>query len=128
MPCAIGGWCIDRLGPRVVGLATALTYGAAVFTLGRSTAANDLYTPAFVVVGASGGIFHMVVTLALQRMHPTQLALTTNLLTVMWDLSALVPVLFASQACANLCTESCNNFLGVGFAVCITFMKRLKKF
>merc|ERR1712146_649593 len=41
---------------------------------------------------------------------------------------ALVPVLFASQTCANLCTESCNNFLGVGFAVCITFMKRLKKF
>ena len=41
---------------------------------------------------------------------------------------ALVPVLFASQACANLCTESCNNFLGIGFAVCITFMKRLKKF
>ena len=40
---------------------------------------------------------------------------------------ALVPMLFASEACANLCTESCNNALGIGFAVCITFLKRLKK-
>ena len=40
---------------------------------------------------------------------------------------ALVPMLFASEACANLCTESCNNALGVGVAVVITFFKRLKR-
>ena len=42
-------------------------------------------------------------------------------------ISVLLPMLFATECCANLCTESCNNALGIGFAVCITFLKRLKK-
>ena len=41
---------------------------------------------------------------------------------------ALLPMLFASQFCANMCTESFNSALGVAFAVCIQFTKRLKKF
>ena len=40
----------------------------------------------------------------------------------------LLPMLFATECCANLFTESCNNVLGVGCAVVITFMQRLKRF
>jgi len=93
-PCVWGGMAIDRLGPRGVGLAMAVLYGAAVFTVGRSSPLHDLYTPAFFVVGAAGGIYHMTTVCALQRLYPSQLELTSNVLTVMWDLSALVPVLF----------------------------------
>ena len=39
----------------------------------------------------------------------------------------MIPLLFAPEGCANLCTESCNNALGVGVAVVITFFKRLKR-
>ena len=93
-PCVWGGMAIDRLGPRGVGLTMAVLYGAAVFTVGRSSPLHDLYTPAFFVVGAAGGIYHMTTVCALQRLYPSQLELTSNVLTVMWDLSALVPVLF----------------------------------
>jgi len=39
----------------------------------------------------------------------------------------LLPILFATECCANLCTESCNNAIGVGIAMCITFLKRMKR-
>ena len=39
----------------------------------------------------------------------------------------LVPLLFATECCANMCTESCNNVLGVAVAMLITFMKRVKR-
>ena len=35
---------------------------------------------------------------------------------------------FGTEFCANACTESCKNVLGVGLAVVITFLKRLKRF
>ena len=41
---------------------------------------------------------------------------------------ALLPMLFASQFCANMCSESFNTALGVAFAVCITLSKRLRRF
>ena len=40
----------------------------------------------------------------------------------------MLPMLFATEFCAKLCTESINNVLGVAFAVCITFSKRMKRF
>ena len=43
-------------------------------------------------------------------------------------LGVLTPMLFATECCANLCTETCNNALGVGVAVCITVLKRLRRF
>ena len=46
-------------------------------------------------------------------------------------IGVLLPMLFATEFCANACTESCNNVLGVGLAVVITFLKRglnLKRF
>ena len=46
---------------------------------------------------------------------------------VLIGMSVLIPMLFATECCANLCTESCNNALGVGVAVVITFFKRLKR-
>ena len=39
----------------------------------------------------------------------------------------MIPMLFATECCANLCTESCNNVLGVAVAMCITFMRRMRK-
>ena len=39
----------------------------------------------------------------------------------------LVPLLFATECCANLCTESCNNVLGVFVAMLITFFKRMRR-
>ena len=41
--------------------------------------------------------------------------------------SVMIPLLFATECCANLCTESCNNVLGVAVAVLITFFKRMKR-
>jgi len=41
--------------------------------------------------------------------------------------SVMIPLLFATECCANLCTESCNNVLGVAVAVVITFFKRMKR-
>ena len=38
-----------------------------------------------------------------------------------------LPLLFATECCANFFTESCNNFLGVLVQVIITFFKMLKK-
>jgi len=43
-------------------------------------------------------------------------------------IGVLLPMLFAAEFCANACTESCSNVLGVGLAVAITFLKRLKRF
>ena len=43
-------------------------------------------------------------------------------------IGALLPMLFASQFCANMCSESFNTALGVAFAVCITLSKRLRRF
>ena len=43
-------------------------------------------------------------------------------------IGVLLPMLFATEFCANACTESCNNVLGVGLAVVITFLKRLTRF
>ena len=43
-------------------------------------------------------------------------------------IGVLLPMLFAAEFCANVCTESCSNVLGVGLAVAITFLKRLKRF
>ena len=40
----------------------------------------------------------------------------------------MLPMLFATECCANMCTESCNNVLGIGFAMVISFLKRLKRF
>ena len=40
----------------------------------------------------------------------------------------MIPMLFATECCANMCTESCNNVLGIGFAMVISFLKRLKRF
>ena len=34
-------------------------------------------------------------------------------------IGVLLPLLFATEFCANACTESCNNVLGVGLAVVI---------
>ena len=41
--------------------------------------------------------------------------------------SVLIPLLFATECCANLCTESCNNVLGVFVAMLITFLKRMRR-
>ena len=43
-------------------------------------------------------------------------------------IGALLPMLFASQFCANMCSESFNTALGVAFAVCITLSKRIRRF
>ena len=43
-------------------------------------------------------------------------------------MGALIPMLIATEVCTNLCSESCNNVLGVGFAVIITALKRMKRF
>ena len=43
-------------------------------------------------------------------------------------IGVLVPILFATECCANLCTETCNSALGIGVAVCITVLKRLRRF
>lgn len=40
----------------------------------------------------------------------------------------LLPMLFATECCANLFTEGCNNALGVGCAVCVSFLESLKRF
>ena len=42
-------------------------------------------------------------------------------------IGVLLPLLFATECCANLCTESCNNALGVAVAMCITFLKRMRR-
>ena len=42
-------------------------------------------------------------------------------------MSVVIPLLFATECCANMCTESCNNFLGVAVAMLITFMKRMRR-
>jgi len=42
-------------------------------------------------------------------------------------IGVLLPILFASEFCANMCTESCNNVLGVALAMCITFLKRMRR-
>jgi len=42
-------------------------------------------------------------------------------------IGVLLPMIFATECCANLCTESFNNLLGVAVAVCITFLKRLRR-
>ena len=42
-------------------------------------------------------------------------------------LGVLIPMLFATEFCANMCTESCNNVLGVAVAMCITFLKRMRR-
>ena len=58
----------------------------------------------------------------------------------------LLPMLFATECCANMCaraislnlhqprrtspcrcTESCNNMMGIAVAMCITFLKRLRR-
>ena len=39
---------------------------------------------------------------------------------------ALVPMLFASEACANLCTESINMAVATAFAALVSFAKMLK--
>ena len=39
----------------------------------------------------------------------------------------MVPLLFATECCANLCTESTNNVLGVCIAMLITFFKRMRR-
>ena len=39
----------------------------------------------------------------------------------------MIPLLFATECCANMCTESCNNALGVAIAIVITFFKRMKR-
>jgi hypothetical protein len=41
--------------------------------------------------------------------------------------AVLLPLLFATECCANMCTESCNNALGIAIAVMITFFKRMKR-
>ena len=46
---------------------------------------------------------------------------------VLIGMSVLIPMLFATECCANLCTESCNNVLGVAVAMCITCVKRMVK-
>ena len=38
-----------------------------------------------------------------------------------------LPLLFATEFCANLCTESCNNVLGIVVTVIIKSMKRVMK-
>ena len=42
-------------------------------------------------------------------------------------IGVLLPMLFATECCANMCTESCNNALGVGVATCITFLRRMRR-
>ena len=39
----------------------------------------------------------------------------------------MMPMLFATECCANLCTESANNVLGVAVAMLITFFKRMRR-
>ena len=39
----------------------------------------------------------------------------------------LLPMLFATECCANLCTESCNNAIGVCVSVVAKSMKRAMK-
>ena len=39
----------------------------------------------------------------------------------------MIPLLFATECCANMCTESCNNALGVAIAIVIAFFKRMKR-
>jgi len=38
-----------------------------------------------------------------------------------------VPMLFATECCTNLFSESFNNTLGVGLAMLVTVLKRLKR-
>ena len=38
-----------------------------------------------------------------------------------------LPLLFATECCANLCTESCNNAIGVCVSVIAKSMKRAMK-
>ena len=46
---------------------------------------------------------------------------------VLIAMAVLIPLLFATECCANLCTESCNSVLGVAVAMMITFFKRMKR-
>ena len=44
------------------------------------------------------------------------------------QVGVLLPMLLASSHCANLFTESCNTLIGESFAICATFMQRLRQF
>jgi hypothetical protein len=44
------------------------------------------------------------------------------------QVGVLLPMLLASSHCANLFTESCNSLIGESFAICATFMQRLRQF
>ena len=44
------------------------------------------------------------------------------------QVGVLLPMLLASSYCANLFTESCNSLIGESFAICATFMQRLRQF
>ena len=41
--------------------------------------------------------------------------------------SVLLPMLLATECCANMCTESCNNVLGVAVAMLMTFLRRMRR-
>ena len=42
-------------------------------------------------------------------------------------LGVLIPMLFATEFCANLCTESCNNVLTVVVTVVIKSLKSVRR-
>ena len=44
------------------------------------------------------------------------------------QVGVLLPMLLASSYCSNLFTESCNSLIGESFAICATFMQRLRHF
>jgi hypothetical protein len=39
-----------------------------------------------------------------------------------------LPMLLATEFCANCFTESCNNVLGIGLAMLQTFLETMKQF
>ena len=43
-------------------------------------------------------------------------------------MGVMLPMLLATRFCSNMCPERCKHVLGVGFAVVITALKRLKRF
>ena len=73
--------------------------------------------------------FTLLSSLSTSSLEPATIALNPHRHRRMnHQVGVLLPMLLASSYCANLFTESCNSLIGESFAICATFMQRLRQF
>src|SRR5262249_39408058 len=114
-----GGIWMKRSGPRVVGCAAAVLYGAGTILAGRASNLTDLYLSYGVIGGSGLGLGYIVPIATLVRWFPDKRGMITGLAVAGFGAGALVTAPVANMLMSRVGVAHTFEILGLTYLVIV---------